>query len=139
MPSFSILYSWHTYAHRHPKRGSKWTHESPKKQSYFAKKCYFWSLFSRMKVTCMPIVCFMCSPFVLNAYSFRSLLVAYACTFPSKQGFKKDILASKKCWYFAKKKVLLKLNFKHKGHLYTNYLFYIYDIILYYNIKLILL
>ena len=80
-----------------------------------------------MKVTCMPIVCFIFSPFGLNTYSLRSVLVAYACMLPSEQGFKNDILMAKKWLYFAKK-VLLRLNFERKGHLYANCLFYILDI-----------
>ena len=72
-----------------------------------------------MKITCMPIVCFIFSPFALNTYSFGSLLVAYACTFPSEQEFKNDILGAKKWLYFAKK-VLLKRNFECNGDLHVN-------------------
>ena len=54
----SVLKPWHTYAHYHPDRSSNWTHKSLKKQS-FTQKYSFWSLFSKMKVTCMPIASFM--------------------------------------------------------------------------------
>ena len=38
---FSVLCSWHTYVHSHPKRDSKWTHKSPKKKCSFAEKNFF--------------------------------------------------------------------------------------------------
>ena len=50
----------------------------------------FWSFVSEMKVTCMPIACFIYYLFILNAFSFSSLVVAYVCTFLSWQEFKMD-------------------------------------------------
>ena len=50
---------------------------------FFAKKCSFWSFFSVMKVTCMPIAYFIFLLFILNAMIFNSLVVADVCTFPS--------------------------------------------------------
>ena len=81
-------------------------------------------LISEMKVTCMPIVCFIFSPFVLHVYSFRSSQVAYACTFPSEQGSETTYYGLKNGYIL----LLLKLNFERKGGLYANCLFYILDI-----------
>ena len=53
--------------------------------------------------------------------------VVYACKFPSKQGLKKNTFAAEKNGCILLKEVLLKLNFKHRGHLFTNCLFYILD------------
>lgn len=102
----------------HPNRGSKWTHYLPKNNHMFFLKLIF-----KMKVICMPTVCFIFSPFALNAYSFRPLHVAYVCTFPSKLVFKTDTLLAKKVVIFCKKNVHLKLNFEHKGDSYANFLF----------------
>ena len=81
----SVLKPWHTYAHSHPNRSSNWTHKSLKKQS-FAQKYSFWSLFSKMKVTCMPIASFMSWLFLSYIiFSLKCLplpLVAQVCTLP---------------------------------------------------------
>ena len=69
----------------------------------FCQEFFFLKRVSKMKITCMPIICFIFCPIGLNAYSFRSVLVAYPCLFPSEQGFKSDILMSKKWLYFTKK------------------------------------
>ena len=59
-------------------------HISRLKDSVFlAKKCSFWSFFSLMKVTCMPIACFIFRLFILSAFFFSSLVVAYVCIFLS--------------------------------------------------------
>ena len=70
-PSFSFLKWWHTYAHRHPYRGS--THKSLKKQSDFAKKnIFFGGFISKVKVTCMPNFCLIFWVFILNAIFYSS-------------------------------------------------------------------
>ena len=71
-----------------------------KKESYFVRNVLFEVYFSD-EGHLYTIVSFIFCPLVLHAYSFRSVLVAYACTFPSEQGFKNDILAAKKWLYFA--------------------------------------
>ena len=38
---FQLFCQMHTYAYSHRNSRSKCTHKSPKKQSYFAKKCFF--------------------------------------------------------------------------------------------------
>ena len=60
---------------------------SRQKTIIFCKKMFFLKLISEVKVTCIPVFYFIFSPFTLLAYSFRTLLVAYSCTFPSEQGF----------------------------------------------------
>ena len=66
----AILTGVHTYAYCHPYRGSKWTHNSLKKQSDFAKKHCFWGFMSEMKVTCMPNICLIFWLFILNSFFF---------------------------------------------------------------------
>ena len=39
IPSFLVLRSWQKYAHSHPNRSSKRTHNSLTKRLYFDKKC----------------------------------------------------------------------------------------------------
>ena len=78
---FSVLKSWHTYPHSSHNRCSKWTHKSPKKWSYLAKKPFFWGFISEMKV--MPTLCLIFWLFILNVIFFSSLVVAYVCIFPS--------------------------------------------------------
>ena len=88
---------------------------------------YFWSLISKVKVTYMPISCFTISRFVLNVFFFSSLVVAYVCTFPSEQVFKKGTFEVKN-GHILRKDILLKCKFQDKGHLYGNCLFYILSI-----------
>ena len=40
-PSFSVPRFWCTYVYSYTNRSSKWTHKLPKKQSYFAERCFF--------------------------------------------------------------------------------------------------
>ena len=63
--------------------GSKWTHKSPKNSHILLKKCFLRSLFSEMKVTCMPIICFLFCFFTVNALFFSYYVVTYVCIFPS--------------------------------------------------------
>ena len=56
----------------------------------FSQKIYFWGLISNMKLTCMPIACFVFSFFALNTCFCNSQVVAYVPNFPLKQGVKMD-------------------------------------------------
>ena len=71
---FSVISLWRTYACSHPNSGSKRTH--------YGWKMYFWSLISKMNVTCMLIVCFIFSSLALDTFFFV-FYSAYACTSPS--------------------------------------------------------
>ena len=53
------------------------------KNGHILLKMYFWSLISKVKATCMPVVSFILSFFNLNHFFFSSLVVAYAYIFPS--------------------------------------------------------
>ena len=54
-----------------------------KEKLYFSNKSFFWSLISKMKVTCMLIACFVFWFFTVNAFLFSSYIVTYVSTFPS--------------------------------------------------------
>ena len=49
----------------------------------FCQKMYFWSFIFNMKITRMPIACFIFWLFASNALLFSSYVVAYVYTFPS--------------------------------------------------------
>ena len=46
-------------------------------------KLCFWSLFSKMKVTCTEIACFIFSLFTVSSFFYGSEVMAYACLFQS--------------------------------------------------------
>ena len=48
-PFFLVLKLWHTYIYSHPNKGSKWSHMSLKKCSYFDKKCAFEAEFPKWR------------------------------------------------------------------------------------------
>ena len=60
------------YAHAHPNKSLNWTHHWLKNWSCFAKKCSFWSVISKMKVSFMPISSFIFSLFKVNTFFFSS-------------------------------------------------------------------
>ena len=83
---FSVLPLQYTYENSHPNIGPKMTH-CMKKNGHIL--LHFWSLISKMRVTCMSLACFTFSTFPLNGFFLSSLVMAYICTFPSWQRLKK--------------------------------------------------
>ena len=64
------------------------------------KKCSFFTLISKMKVTCMVIVCVIFSLFIENTFFSISEVVTCLCTFLSWQGFKMDKSVAEKVVIF---------------------------------------
>ena len=59
---FSVFVLWHTCAQMEAFLAEKmW---------YFSEKCCFWSLISKMKISCMLIACFIFCLFTVNAFFF---------------------------------------------------------------------
>ena len=74
-----------------------------KKMVIFSQKTYFWSLIFNIKVTCMPIACFIFWVFFVNAFfSVLTFWHTYA-HFRSNNGSKKDNLVVKEMVMFCKK------------------------------------
>ena len=79
IPYSSFFKSWHTYTNFHSNKSSKWMLKSSKRECSFAKKCSLWRYFSVMKVTCMPIVCFIFWVFTVSVFFFSFYVAAYVC------------------------------------------------------------
>ena len=100
MPSSIVLKSWHTCAHSHPNRCSKWTHLQLKKSHI---------LQIMMKISCMPIACFIFWLFMVSAFwlfmvhtfILSSYIMINMCIFISKQGFKKWSYFTKNCSFWS--------------------------------------
>ena len=109
MHSFSILNSLYNYAHSHFNRSPKWKHKLPKKNSYILlKNVIFEASFpwwNKALFTFMPIACFIYWLFILNAFSFSSLVVAYVCTFLACRGSKWTHKSTKNQSFFTKENV----------------------------------
>ena len=117
MLSFLVLKSLHTYAHSHLIRGSKWTHNSLKKQSYFSKKCSLWRFISEMKVTCMLYFCWIFWLLIIIVIFFSSLVVTYVCTSHPNRGSKWTHKSQKKKnSTILLKKIFFKFIFWNEGH-----------------------
>ena len=88
---------------------------------------FFWKCISETKITCMPIVCFVVSPLCLKCLLFQIRTHGIRMHVSIRTGVEKGQIGGYKNVCILLKEVLLKLNFKHKGHVYTNCLFYILD------------
>ena len=66
-----------------------WKRHSGYKNGHILLKMYFWSLTSKVKVTCMLIAYFIFWFFAVNSFFFSSLVVAYLCTFSPNGGSKR--------------------------------------------------
>ena len=125
MSPFSLFRFWHTYAHSHLSRGSKWTYKSPKKQSYVTKKTFFLRLYfcdkSHLYAKCLfdiLIIYPKCHRFHFFSRDIRMYI-------PILTGVQNGHISCLKDSVVLLKNVLFEAFFPCGDHLYANCLFYV--------------
>ena len=78
-----------------------------------------------IKVTCMPIACFVLWFFTVNAFLFQLLYCGIRMRSSILKGAQNGRISSRKNVIFFWKKFFLKLNFQDEDQLYANCLFHI--------------
>ena len=108
---FPVVKSWHTYEYYNSNRCSKWTHNSPKKWLYFAKKNFFLRLYFRdeRKLYTKPL--FDVLTIYPKCYLFCFFSRDICMQTPILTGVQNRRMNLKKSLFFAKKLFFLKFIF----------------------------